>query len=474
MSVMENTKATVIDDPQRPPFTPGKRLAFAMGNYGCCFSYILIQQYLMYFFTDIALIDAALVGTVMLVTRFWDAIIDPPIGAWADRLDSKMGRYRPFVLFALVPMLIFNVLLFTTFPEWSQTARTVWALGIYVIQVTLYSFVNIPFSAMPAALTLDSTERAKLSGWRMSGAYVCNLVISLLALRVVDWVGQGNDSKGMFWAVVIFSSLALPCFLACFFGTKEVVKPTVKSVPLRQMYKTVVGNRPMWLIFLCFTVSGFSGGGSSLTMYFFTYNIGDRLLFSTNSLVSAIASICGTFMVGFLADRLSNKGQIVMISTGSQCILNLVKFFIPVHTQGGLIMYFVITFMGSCVGGLTMSTLYSMANDTTEYTLYHHGIHAAGFMLSFINMGNQLGSALMTAVSGWILAAVGYVPNQAQTPQTLTAISFMVHIYTAIMSAISFTGMCFYNLDKKTHAEYVAKTQRGEYAPGVTPILSDD
>ena len=471
MAVMENTKTTVIDDPQRPHFTPMKRLAFGMGNYGCCFSFMLIGQYLMYFFTDIALIDAGLVGTVMLLTRFLDAIIDPPIGAWADKQQSKHGHYRPFVLFASVPMLIFNVLLFTTFPEWSQTARTVWALGIYIIQVTLYSLVNIPFSAMPAVLTLDTTERAKLSAYRMSGAYISGLIISLLALRMVAWVGKGDDAKGMFWAVVLFSTLALPCFLWCFFGTKEVVKPKVANVPTRIMYKTIKGNRPMWLIFAVFSIMGFSSGGSSLNIYYFTYIAGDRLYSANNSIFGSFGSLAGTFLVGYLVTKLANKGRVVQIAVGIQCICNLIKYFLPVANPGMIYVYYALSFCASVGGGISLSCLYSMSADTTEYTLYHHGIYAAGFMLSFINMGNQLGSAIMSASSAWILAAVKYVPNQPQTPQALAAINFMCHIYTAIMSLCSFIAMGFYNLDKKTYDEYVEKTERGEFAPGVKPIF---
>lgn len=459
----------VSNDPQRPVFNNWKRLCFGMGNYGCCFSFSFIGSYLMMFMTDVALIPAAVVGNIMLIARVWDAIIDPPIGAIADKTVTRWGRYRPYVIFAAIPMLIFNTLLFTAFPSWSLNARIAWMVFTYFGLATTYSFTNIPFSAMLASITADPVERGRLSGWRMSGASCAGLIISFSALRMIKWIGQGDQAKGFFWTALFFSCLAVPCFLLCFFNTKEVVVQEVqKSVNLRKMFATLKGNKPMWIQFIVFTIMGFSSGGSSLTIYYFRYYGNNVMIQANNSLISSIAGLCSTIIVTYVVHKFKNKGHITMISQSVSAIGQIIKYFVPIWTPGGEIVYYCITALVGLINGWTLSILYAMAPDINEYTLYHYGIHTAGFTSSFVNLGNQFGAALMVASAAWILAFVGYVPNQDQSQQTLEMIRFASHIYTAICSLLCVAVMAFYKFDNATVAEYREKISRGEFAPGVT------
>jgi sugar (glycoside-pentoside-hexuronide) transporter len=432
---------------------------------------MLTSSYLMMFLTDVAKLNVAFVGTIMLISRAWDAINDPIIGALADGTKSKWGRYRPWVIFPAIPMLVFNVLLFTTFPAWSLAARTWWALGIYFIQVLVYTMINIPYSAMPAVLTLDSVERARLSGWRMSGATISGLIIAFFALRIVNWVGKGDDAKGFFVAALLFSILALPCFVWCFFGTKEVVKAPVRKVPFVKMLSTVKGNKPMWLILGAFFVLGLNGAGGSMGIYWWTYKVGNRLMFANASIVTAVAGIFGTMALPMIAHKFKNKRNIAILAMALNGGSLFIRWFIPAWAgTPWLILYLFFVGVSGFGSYLNLSILYGMAPDVTEYSTYHYGIHAAGFLSSFINFGNKMGSALMTAAAGWILAWVGYIANQAQTPRTLTVIQNMYHLYSAGIMLLGVILMLFYDLDKDKLDDLAHKVSRGEYAPGVVPV----
>jgi Na+/melibiose symporter-like transporter len=76
----------------------------------------------------------------------------------------------------------------------------------------------------------------------------------------------------------------------------------------------------------------------------------------------------------------------------------------------------------------------------------------------------------MTAAAGWILAWVGYVANQAQTPRTLNVIQGMFHLYSAGIMVLGIVLMLFYDLDKDKLDDLANKVSRGEYAPGVTAV----
>ena len=465
---MPNEKNVSVD-PQRPHFTNLQRLGYGMGNYGCCFSWMLVSMYLMTFMTDVAMIPAATVGTVMLVSKLWDAINDPIIGALSDRTVSRWGRYRPWILFSTVPMLVFNVLCFTTNPNWSQITRTVFSFTMYFCLVFVYTCVNIPFSAMPSVMTLDIEERGKLSGWRMSGAFVTTLIISAVYMRVVNMYPEAPH-KGWQIGAILFSALALPCFLWCFLSTKEVVDYKVEKVPMSKMLGTMKGNKPTWLILAGFLILGVASGGTALQMYYFKYNCNSDMLMATYGIIQGFGGIVGTLSLTWLVTKFKNKGSIATLCFAAGAVCYLVCYFLPTGTSWGLAVYWVFAFFNAAIMGLLLAILYGMAPDACEYTKYYYGIHAAGFTSSFINFGNKLGTAVMTGCAGWILAATGYVANQAQSAHTLNMINFMCHLFVTIVYIVGVIVMRFYKLDTRTFNEIVNHLQKDEYAPGVVPF----
>lgn len=79
---------------------PGKislisKFAYGMGDVGCNFSWMFVGNFLMIFYTDVFGISMGAVATLMLLSRFWDAINDPVIGSLTDKTHSRWGRFRP-------------------------------------------------------------------------------------------------------------------------------------------------------------------------------------------------------------------------------------------------------------------------------------------------------------------------------------------------------------------------------------------
>jgi sugar (glycoside-pentoside-hexuronide) transporter len=443
-----------------------------MGDFGCNFSYSLVQGYLMYFMSDVAMINIGVAGTVQLVSRGWDAINDPIVGAMADKTKSRWGRYRPWVLFAAIPMLITNVMTFTTNLSWSQTFRTIWTLAAYFILVLLYTMVNIPYSAMPTALTLDANDRAKFASMRMTFAFLAMTILSFFTLRVVQWVGQGNDQRGFQLGAIIFSAIALPCFIICFASQREVVQMPYRKTPWKKYFGALKGNTPTWMCIIAYLCQGLSAGGMVTGMYFWRYNYGDLIVMTNINTIGAVFSVLGTMSLTFLVGKTKNKGRLPMWSYLISACISIIRFFmVPLmHSTPGLVAYAAVGMIGSFCGGLNLASMFGLMPDLNEYTAYHYGISAiAGFLSSFINFAMKLGQAFAIAAAGWLLNSLGYMPNVEQSPTLLFTFRFMSHIYPAIFSIMAGIAMYFYKLDKKSHTEYAEKIARGEYAPGVVP-----
>ncbi|MCQ5130146.1 glycoside-pentoside-hexuronide (GPH):cation symporter [Butyricicoccus faecihominis] len=434
-----------------------KKIGYACGDFACNMSWSLVSAYLVFFLTDVAMINAATVGIIIFISKFWDAINDPVIGSLADHTNSKWGRYRPWIIFACVPMLVFNVLTFTTNPNWSETARTWWGLGMYFILVLLYTMVNVTYSAMPATMTRDTDTRSALSSYRMTGAFLAMTILSFATLRIVNATGGG--ATGYRKAALIFSAMALPFFIITILSTKEVVQVDMsksKKVSFISQFKVLKGNWPVIQIAIAYAGWGIIQGGMTFRLYFCTYNAGNDLLYANTQTLQSILGMVGAFAVSYLVPRVKNKGTISGVAFSLIATCALISFFLPITTPVGQALYYVMNIGMGFGTGMMLGNVFGMMPDTAEYTYHKYGVYCAGFVSTFINFMLKVGQAVAISGASFILQIVGYVPNATQSDAVLFTMNFGSHIFVGLFSIVCAIAMFSYKLDKKTYGEIVS------------------
>src|SRR4051812_25749271 len=200
-----------------------EKLAYGFGDLASVLYWQTFMVYLTYFYTDVFGLTAAATGALML-SRNFDALLDPIVGMAADRTNTRWGKFRPYLLWFCVPFAVVGVLTFTV-PNFSMSGKIIWAWVTYNALMLLYTAINIPYTAMLGVLTPDPADRTKLSSIKFVFAFAAGMIVSATVLPMSKALGGDDPARGWQLSFVVIGIAAIAFFLITFFNTRERVQP---------------------------------------------------------------------------------------------------------------------------------------------------------------------------------------------------------------------------------------------------------
>jgi sugar (glycoside-pentoside-hexuronide) transporter len=436
-----------------------KRFSYAASDTAGQLVFCVVSFYITYFYTDIYGISAATAGTVLLIARLIDAVDAPVWGIIFDKTHSRWGKSRPWFLWLCVPFATFGVLTFLT-PDLSYTGKVIYAAVTYIACSVLYTGINTPVTSILSALTPDPHERVTLTCFRMFGSKLGVLIVNFTALRMVAWLGQGNDRKGFMLVMPIYAAGTILLFLFAFRNLKEVVHEKKQSLPIKDSFGALKGNWPWIIIFLSslFFWIAFVARVTAAP-YFFEYTLHRKDLISPAFMLDFI-SLATAFGLPFFC-RWTSKRNVWILGLLGMVIGQIIVYF---GIRNNLSVGWIMTgwAFGFLASGMAMAMPFSVLSDSVDYGEWKTGIRAAGFLTAIgaafcLKAGAGLGGALPS----WINGACGYIPKVAQTPRALQGIEIGFVWLPAIFFALAAVPVWFYQkyemLEPRIHAELEAR-----------------
>lgn len=432
------------------------KLAYGMGDVGCNFSWMFVGNFLMIFYTDVFGISMSAVATLMLFSRFWDAINDSIIGGLSDKTHTRWGRYRPWLLFAAPLTALVLILTFWAHPDWSQTHKIIYMAVTYCILVLGYTCVNIPYGTLCGAMTQNMTERAQINTSRSVSAMIAIGIINIITIPLIEWLGNGNARQGYLLIAILYGTIFAVCHIFCFAKTKEVVEvPVAQKIPLRLQLQAVAKNKPYLLALLGQVLFGFIlYGRNADLLYYFTYVENDAVLFTYYSMAIIIPSIIGAACFPKVFQLTSNKGWAASVfAFGTGITIIALFFFSPVTSP---IPFYLFAALSQFFFSGFNTAIYAIIPDCVEYGEWRTGIRNDGFQYAFISLGNKIGMALGTALLALSLGWAGY---EANTTQNEAVVAIMRHSFSTIpgiLWVVTALALFFYKLDKRSYNRILA------------------
>lgn len=420
-----------------------EKVGYGLGDFAANIVFQTVMIFLMYYYTDIFGIPVAAVGTLFLLSRIWDAVNDPIMGAIADRTKSKHGRFRPWIKWTALPFGIVAVLMFTT-PDFSVDGKIVYAYVTYILMMMIYTANNIPYGALSGVMTSDSIERTSLNSYRFVFGQSAALAIQGLTLPLIALLGAGNKALGYQLTMALFAVIAVGLFYITFYTTKERIEPAKsQKTPIKDDLKDLMQNRPWMILFFMGLVTFiFLSLRIAVGLYYFQYYVGDESLFSMFAVLGTIGLIIGIPLSKPLTRKFGKRNTYIMSNILSG--IAVLALFLPTPEQWKIA--YIISALVGFFNGHGVPILWAMYADTADYAEWKFGRRATGIVFSAATFGQKFGWGIGGAITGWLLAMFNYEPNTIQSSETILGIKLMLSIIPGALMILSVILLFFYNL----------------------------
>ena len=447
-------------------------IGYCVAATGQAYVYGMVALYLTYFYTDYLKIGAAMAGTVFLIARLWDAFNDPIMGYIVDRTNTRWGRFRPYILFGAVPFAVFLALCFYA-PDLSLTGRIIWAFATYIPLGMFQTLLTIPWHAQTVVITTDPAERSEIAGVFSIVFQAAYFMVAALAIPIKHMFPK---DIGFFYTAAIFGAIGTVCWYICFAATKKYDRTEIyqrlpvadsKLSDVKARLKVVTHNRPFVFLMLAFFANQTATAITQATIiYFFRYYLKMEWLFPLVMGGFAALTAAGA-MIMSLISRKKGKKKIYQLSNLIFAGLMLVNFLIywaagpqDTYSTGFIVFMVVLILIVAFFNGPITALVWSMLPDTVEHGEWKVGVRSEGILYSVFSFMMKSGLALGGALTGFLLAAIKYVPDQAQSGGTLFGFLLMLFVCPAIMQILSFVAIVPYDLDEEKHRKIVEELKQ--------------
>lgn len=446
-------------------------LLFTFNNTSCNI-YLFVFGFVTYYSTGIVGLSVILISSILGFIRFFDGAIDPFLGVFIDKLNTRFGKFRPLIVLGNILLALSIVLMFSTH-NLPQGWRLVFLIMAFVIHKIGYSLQGTVTKAGQTVLTNDTKQRPLyaifdgiyniilFTGGQM---FVSNYLIKKYGDFTLDFFFELAT-----WGIAISAFLALLAIIGIWNKDREenfgLGEQTVAISGFKDYWKIIKNNRPLQMLTIAASVNKLSVQmmrDSVVVVMLFGILIGNYELSGTMSGITAIPTLLIVLFSTWLARRKGMKSSLTTslwitlasyIGIGSFFIMSNDPSMISADGMNLTKILFIIlyTFIAG-FSGIPSSLVTPMVADVSDYETEKSGFYAAGMISTLFSFIDSLVSSLSPFIIGLILATLGYSDSypsvgDALTTPLFTAIVLLISVIPAILVIVSLLAMKFYTLD---------------------------
>jgi GPH family glycoside/pentoside/hexuronide:cation symporter len=424
-----------------------EKIVYGSGDVGLNAGYTLFSAYVLYFYTDVIGMNAAVIGAVILASRIFDGISDLIAGYWIDTHKGKKGHCIPVMMKWSIPMVLACSLVFLV-PDANIAVRAVFIFVTYnLFSTVFFTLVGLAHSALPVYATDDSVVRSQMLCYKMLFAAVTQMTMANIILPLVNLLGGQQDQFAWVKASLLFGVIGLVFMYSNVLVVKERVENEAQPENFLQGVKAAVKNK-YWLmtvvIQICCSLQLMFN--LSISVYYLNNVMNNMALMGAYVTLSNLPGVFLMLIIPLILHKFS-KRNLAFFGTILCLIAQLVLCLSPASS---VTMLFVTALVRGIGFGFIMGLVNAMTGDTVEYGEWKTGVRVQAVLFSAKSVSEKLASGLLTAAFGFFLAIIGYDGlAEAQTPATVSGIETFFRYVPVVVYIVLIIILLAYKLDKE-------------------------
>lgn len=433
-----------------------QRIGFGSGDLAQNLIYQTVSMYLLLFYTNVFGISAAAAGVMFLVVRIVDVIWDPIVGAFVDKRNPKMGKYRSYLILGGVPLTGFAILCF-----WNGfSGSLIYAYITYVGLSMLYTLINVPYGALNASLTRDTDEITKLTSVRMFMANLGGLAVGYGVPIVVQYfspdgkINSKESGEAWFITMTIYAIVGLFLLLFCYKQTKERVvmdEKETENVKVSDLWLEFKHNGPLRVLaFFFITAFAMMAIGNSAGSFYMIYNVQAPEMLPYFMALGSIPAFIFMPLVPAIKRAIGKKQMFyVFLSVAIVGMVMLYVISVVPSLKSQIWLVLIAQFVKST--GIIVATgyMWALVPEVISYGEHTTGKRISGIVNALTGIFYKAGMALGGVVPGLVLAYVGFDKDNTMKQSALAeqGILWLVAIIPAIFLVVAMFIISKYRLD---------------------------
>lgn len=424
------------------------KVGYGSGDIAGNVVYAFLSSFVMIYLTNTVGLNAGIVGTLIAASKFFDGVTDIFFGAMIDKTKSRMGKARPWMLYAYIGCAVTLAAIFMIPVDLGKTAQYAWFFIAYtLLNGVFYTANNIAYSALTALVTKNSKERVQMGSYRFIFAFATSLVIQSVTIGAVAAFGGG--AAGWRAVAVLYAVIGLVVNTVSVLSVRELPEnelndsaaseygSTTEKYGLVAAAKLLITNKFYLMICGVYILQQIYTAMINMGIYYMTYVLKNENLYGVFSwavnipLIAAlvftptlVARWKGMYKLNFWGYMLGTVGRALVVVAGYIGSIPLMLLFTAVAALG----------QGPWQGDMN-----AVIASCSEYTYLTKNKRVDGTMYSCTSLGIKLGGGLGTAVSGWLLAASGFDGTAAVQPESCINMLYFMYLWLPVIISLIIT-----------------------------------
>ena len=419
------------------------KLGYGSGDLAGNMVYAFLSSFVMLYLTNTVGLNPGIIGTLIMVSKLFDGVSDIFFGTMIDKTKSKLGKARPWMLYAYIGCAVTLVANFAIPASLGRTAQYAWFFIAYtMLNAVFFTANNIAYASLVTFCTRNSKERVEMGSFRFIFAFSTSLIIQSVTVQFVRALGNGASA----WKTVaiIYAVIGLIVNTISVFSIKELPeeelakdKDQEEKYSLIEAAKLLVSNKYYLMICGTYVCQQIYTAMLNMGIYYMIYILKNEDLYSVFSWAINIPVIIAMCITPMLVERM--KGLYRM---------NLAGYILGTAGRVGVI---IAGYMGSvplmiaftAVAALGMAPwqgdMGAVVTSCSEYTWLTKGKHIDGTMYSCTSFGTKIGGGIGVALCGWLLDISGFVKTSAVQPTSCINMLHVMYLWIPMLLSLCIT-----------------------------------